>query len=302
MKKRIAALALAIAATLLAPVCVTAEEEYLPTVYIADDVWYKDKSQPMITDGKDGFFISIDAFGALPAVAVQYDSTVRAVRLTFGDRAFSADSITGTVISANGDSTARIMYHESGTIYLNVEDVCGYLGLSFEPHFYSNGKRAVRINDGSGTLEMNVLVRMFVNQDDTLIRMTGDPVPVFPNDVFKADSPDELEAAAERLRKGDALFTLALNADMILSYSNTSKLCKLMAEVYASGIPVTLFAYKENPDAVLHYVQQANTRLLELMHRGTYLYTPTSKLSETDINLIRQRGFILTNFTFEEAE
>ncbi len=302
MKKRIAALALAVAAILLSPVHATAEEEYLPTVYIADGVWYKDKSQPMITDGKDGFFISIDAFGALPRVSVKYDSTIHAVRLTFEDKAFSADSITGTVISAEGDSTASIIFDKLGTVYLNVEDVCRYLGLNYETHFYSNGKRAVRINDGSGTLEMNVLVRMFVSQKETLTRMTGEPVSVFPQIILKANYPEDLEAAAERLKNGDRQFILALNADMILSYSNTENLCKLMAEVYASCIPVTLFAYKENPDTVLHYVQSANTCLLELMHKGTHLYTPTTELSDADVNVIKQRGFMVTNFTFEEAE
>ncbi|MBQ2732938.1 MAG: hypothetical protein IJF74_02160 [Clostridia bacterium] len=301
MKKRIAALTLAIAALLLFPTAANADEEYLPTVYIADGVWYKDKSQPMITDGKDGFFIPIDAFGALPSVSVEYDGTVNALRLTFEDTAFSADIATGTVISPEGDSTVRII-RDLDTVYLNVDDVCKHLGIEYEPHFYSNGKRAVRINDGSGTLEMSVLVRMFVNQEDTLVRMTGEPVSVFPKEIVKASSATELEAAVSRLREGDRQFILALNADTVLSFGNAEALSELLSVVYAYGIPVTIYAHKENPDTVLHYVHSANARLLELMHKGTHMYTPTTELSDTDISLINERGFVITDFTFEEEK
>lgn len=300
MKKRIAALALAVAAILGLPAYVIAEDEYLPTVYIADDVWYKDKSQPMITDGKDGFFISIDAFGALPAVSAIYDSTVNAVRFKFEDTAFSADTVTGTVISPEGDRTVSII-KEYGTLYFSVDDVCEYLGLSCETHFYSNGKRAVRINDGSGTLDINVLIRMFVSQTETRTRMTGDPVSAYPSHVEKVSSTSDLGAALNRILDGDCEFIIALDADLVLSLS-ASELSAVMAEIYAAGIPVSLFAFKENADTVLHYVINANTRLLELMHRGACLCTPTLELTETDTVLIKQRGFLITEFTFEEEE
>lgn len=301
MKKRIAALALAFAALIPTAVCVSAEEEYLPTVYIADSVWYKDKSQPMIMDGKDGFCISIDAFGALPSVTVDYDSTVNAIRLTCGEKAFSADAATGTVISALGDTTLRIL-NEYGTVYLNVEDVCGYLGLDYEPHFYSNGKRAVRINDGSGTLDTGILVRMFVNQKETLSRMEGEPISDVCTEIIKANDAETLDAAAARLEKGDRSFILAINAELILSYGSTSRLCALMGKIFSSGIPVSLYAQMENADTALHYVHSANVRLLELMHRGITLFTPTTELIENDIALIEQRGLIITDFTFKEVK
>lgn len=300
MKKRIAALALALFAAFTAPVCVTAEEEYLPTVYIADDVWYKDKSQPMITDGKDGFYIPIDAFGALPGVTVTADTTVNAVRLTFGEKAFSADTENGTVILPNGDRSISIK-NEYGTIYLNVEDACMLLGLTCETHFYSNGKRAVRINDGSGTLDMSVLVRMFVSQPETLTRMTGELASPYPRDVVTVADYFDLNEIISRIDEGNTEFILALQADLIL-YEDSTELCRVLVYVYDLGIPITLFAHKENPDTVLHYVHNANTRLLELMHVGTHLYTPTTELSENDRTLIEQKGYIITDFTFEEVE
>jgi hypothetical protein len=175
------------------------------------------------------------------------------------------------------------------------------LGIDYEAHFYSNGKRAVRINDGSGTLEMAVLVRMFVSQPETLTRMTGETASAYTGGISRAYSPADLGAVISTIEEGDKEFILAIDADLILSTSG-AELAPALAYVFAAGIPVTLFAGKENPDTVLHYVHSANTRLLELMHVGTHLYTPTTALSANDRTLIEQKGYIITDFTFEEAE
>ncbi|MBQ1211809.1 MAG: hypothetical protein IIX69_00145 [Clostridia bacterium] len=300
MKKRIAALALAIAASVLCVPQILAEEDYLPTVYIADDVWYKDKSQPLINDGKNGFFAPIDAFGALPGVSVTIDNTVNAARLESGEKVFSVDTLNGTIILPDGDTSVNIK-NEYDTVYLKVDDTCRLLGISYETRFYSNGKRAIRINDGSGALEFSVLIRMFATQTDTLTRTTGEIAEAFPSRIVAVSSYPELGEALNLIMEVDCSFLLALNAELVLSLP-ANELTAVLGEIHAAGVPISLFTYADNPDLVLHYVHSANLRMLELMHRGTYLYTSTLKLSEIDRALISEMGYMITDLTLEVSE
>lgn len=300
MKKRIAALALAIAASVLCVPQILAEEGYLPTVYIADDVWYKDKSQPLINDGKNGFFAPIDAFGALPGVSVTIDNTVNAARLESGEKVFSVDTLNGTIILPDGDTSVNIK-NEYDTVYLKVDDTCRLLGINYETRFYTNGKRAVRLNDGSATLDFSVLIRMFANQTDTLTRIDGNRAEAIQPDLVAADTPSELGDALARIMEGDTSFLLVLNADLVLTLP-ANELVQSLSTILTAGVPISLCAYDTNPDVVMHYVHSANLRILELMHRGIYLYTPTLALLDIDRLLINRMGYMITDFTLEVFE
>ena len=300
MKKRIAALALAIAASILCIPPITAAEDYLPTIYIADDVWYKDKSQPLINDGKNGFFAPIDAFGALPGVSVTIDTTVNAARLESGKKAFSIDTLNGTVILPEGDATVNIRY-EYDTIYLKVDDTCKHLGISYEMRFYSNGKRAVRFNDGSGALEFSVLIRMFANQTDVLTRKSGEIAQAFMPRVVTVRSYQTLKEALDLIAEGDTSFLLVMNAHLILNMPS-DELTAALSEIYTASVPISLFTYDEEPDLVLHYVHSANLRMLELAHKGTNLYTATLPLTDVDRALINRMGYMITEYALEVFE
>ena len=300
MKKTVAFMLLSALALLCFSMPVGAEEEYFPSVFIADDVWYKDRSQPLVKEGSNMYYLPADAFGALPKVTVITDTEARALRLSSPAGTFSVDTENGTVISPEGDSSLRIL-NANGTTYLHVFDTCTALGLNFEIHVYASGAEALRINDGSGMLGCSTLVRMFAEQRDTISRMSGLPANEKITDAVTVSTLEQLENAAKNAEKGMS-FILVLDAELILFSDSLQSFCSSMTRIYTHDLPISLFSQNENSATELHYLRQANLRLAELFRRGTTLCTATRPITEDKADLLASVGFMLTEFTLEEVK
>lgn len=300
MKKTVAFLLLSALALLCFSMPVSAEEEYFPSVFVADDVWYKDRSQPLVKDGNNLYYLPVEAFSALPKVTVIMDTEARALRLSSPAGTFSVDTENGTIISPEGDSTLRVL-NTNGTTYLHVFDTCTVLGLNFEIHVYANGAEALRINDGSGMLGCSTLVRMFAEQRDTASRMSGLPTNERIINTVTASTIEQLENSAENAELG-ASFILVLDAELVLFPDNAEAFCTAMTKIYAHDLPISLFCQNDSSATELHFMRQANLRLAELFRRGTTLCTATRPMTEDELDWLASLGFMLTEFTLEEEK
>ena len=300
MKKRTLCLLLCLAALLWSPpASVGAEDDYLPSLYVADTVWYKDKSLPLLRNENNEYYLPIQAFGALPSVSVVIDETADAAMLTSETNSFSVDTGNGTIISPDGDSRIGFV-KEHGTAYLELYATCGLLDLSFEIHVYANGRHAVRINDGSGVLNIASLLRMFAANEGTVSRITG-PVS---NTVYMAhhvvSDLGALSWAIDNYCENGIGFVVLLDANLVLVESNNVDFRTLMTELYHLDLPISLFVYEENADMMTHYLREANRVLVEVFHKGTSLCTSTLWLSPQEESMIESFGFVLTNYSVEE--
>ncbi len=300
MKKALCAILAVLLCTLCFTPGVKAEEDYFPSVYVADDVWYKDRSQPLVKEGSNSYFLPAEAFDALPNVTVTVDAEARAARLSSPAGSFSIDTETGVSISPDGDTEYSVR-SANGTVYLHVFQTCSMLGLSFELHTYLNGAQALRINDGSGVLNISTLVLMFAGRQETLSRLNGGVSNVRYTSTFTVSTVADLASAAA-MAEGGSRFIMVLDADLVLFHESTEEFCRYMARLYSLDVPISLFAHTQNSDTMIHYLRQANLRLSRLFCRGTALCTATRSLTESDLELLSAAGFILTEFSFEEAE
>jgi len=300
LKKTVAFLLFSVLALLCFSMPVSAEEEYFPSVFIADDVWYKDRSQPLVKEASNLYYLPAEAFGALPKVTVITDTEARALRLSSPAGTFSVDTENGTIISPEGDSTLRVL-NTNGTTYLHVFDTCTVLGLNFEIHVYASGAEALRINDGSGMLGCSTLVRMFAEQRDTASRMSGLPTNERIINTVTVSTIEQLENSAENAELG-ASFILVLDAELVLFCDNAEAFCAAMTKIYAHDLPISLFCQNDSGATELHYMRQANLRLAELFRRGTTLCTAARPMTEDELDWLASAGFMLTEFTLEEEK
>ena len=302
MKKRIPAFLLAILTVLLAfPSIALAEENYQPSLYLADNVWYKDRSQPLIVKNSNVFYVPAEAFDILPSVTLTANDELGAILLTSPKGKISIDTQNGTVILPKGDKSISVIT-ENGTLYLYAFDICTALGLSIEVYSYSNGKTALRLSDSSGMLSFSSLVKMFVSDDSTIKRLSGPSSKVQYDEVCTISNLAELEAATSRyISTGEGFFAV-MDADFIIE-SGSIYFYRAMRDFYATDLPFALFTYQQGATEMLHYCHLANQRLLELFHKGTLYITPTQELTEDNYADINRLGFTVTDFSFsKEAE
>ena len=295
MKRSIRAAAFCVALclffSLFASVRLCAAEKHLPTLYIGDDAWYKDLSAPLII-GEDGtFFLPLEAFALLPSITLRHDETVGAALLIREDRSLSFDTESGVRILPGGDEQLSIR-HENGTVYLALLPVVSLLGLGFELHTYQNGETAVRINDGSGIFPFSSLVRMYAEEELSPARTvlpaakTADSVTLLPV------SPASFPETANSLSAGTILL---FRAEDILSLSSEENVIfgDNLARLLSRGAVPALYSLETDPDTALHYLIQANNRLLSAAHRGAYLYLSDLKLTDEQAQLYEKAGLIL---------
>lgn len=280
------------------PSTASAEEKYQPGIYIADNVWYKDKSQPLIVKNSNSYYIPAEAFGILPDVTLTKNDELGAILLTSPRGRISIDTTNGTVIQPNGDKTVSVLY-ENGNLYLYAIEICAALSLSIEVYSYSNGEVALRINDSTGMLSFSSLVKMFVYEDNAIVRLSGPVSNIEYTEVYEIKDLESLKQATTRYKTTGVGFFAAIDAEFVLE-SGSIDFYRAMRELFATDLPFSLFTYRQDPVEMIHYSYLANQRLLEIFHKGTLYLTPTQELSESNYNDIYRLGFVTTNFSFSK--
>ena len=91
------------------PSAVLAEEKYQPSLYLADNVWYKDKSQPLVIKSSNSFYVPAEAFDILPDVTLTKNEELGAILLASPKTSISIDTNNGTVILPNEDKTISVI-------------------------------------------------------------------------------------------------------------------------------------------------------------------------------------------------
>ncbi|MBR6742723.1 MAG: hypothetical protein IKM09_04680 [Clostridia bacterium] len=302
MKKRILAGILVILTVALSfPSAVLAEEKYQPSLYLADNVWYKDKSQPLVIKSSNSFYVPAEAFDILPDVTLTKNEELGAILLTSPKASISIDTNNGTVILPNEDKTISVIT-ENGNLYVYALDICAALSLSIEVYSYSNGQVALRLNDSSGMLPFPSLVKMFVSEDSSITRLSGPLSKSQYDEVRIIEDLEALQNAVLQYQTTGVGFFAALDAEFILG-SGSIEFYRAMRGLFATDLPFSLFSYQPSATETIHFATLANKRLLELFHKGTLYITPTCLLDDISYTYIYNAGFTTTDFSFsKEAE
>jgi len=269
-----------------------AEEEYLPSLYIGNDVWYKDRSVPVLIENDNTFSIPAEAFAALNGVSLKTDEAAGALLLTKGDRQLSCDTENGTVISPSGDKKIAIR-KANGTVYLPLHDTCSALGLGFELHSYANEKIAVRIVDGSSLFPFSYLVRMFVAQEEEATRTSypyAETLSATKTVFIHTESELASLVSATQIPNEKLLVVIDTQILMDLLGSNTVFTANF-ARLLANNAAIALSGYGDG-DTLIENVTAANSKILSVFHRGTYLFTCNSHLTAEDYATLAKAGMI----------
>lgn len=281
--------ALCLLLSLFPSAAAAAPEKHQPTLYIADDAWYKDLSAPLIREGET-LFLPLEAFAQLPSITLRLDETVGAALLTREGRTLTFDTESGVRILPDGDETLAVRRID-GTLYLPLLPVVSLLGLGFELYTYQSGVTALRINDGSGIFPFSSLIRMYAEEVLPPARTvlpaaeTIGQITLFP--VSLTELPDgTLSFPRGTVLLFDAQALTELNAEQRITFRGD------LLRLLSGGAVPALYTTENDPDTALHYLIQGNQLLLSIAHRGAYLYLSDLELTEEQAEYYAEAGLI----------